>query len=65
MPLVFSSCVNLVDMQQECIETGPNDIFIGMERGSQHIKQFRRKKSLSHLTQHFASSALPLEKLKT
>lgn len=29
MPLVFFSCIDLVDMQQECIETGPDDIIIG------------------------------------
>lgn len=66
MHLLFSSCTNLVDMQQEYIETGPNDIFIGKERGNHPIKQFRsKKKSLSNLTWLFTSTTLPLEKLKT
>lgn len=36
-------------MQQEYIETGSDDIFIVRRRGSQHVKQFRRKKKLEKL----------------
>lgn len=60
MHLLFSSCTDLVDMQQEYIETGPNDIFIGRERGNHRIKQFRRKKNLYPIS---LSSSLPLHSL--
>lgn len=52
-------------MQQECIKTSPNDIFISSIGETNILSDSEEKNLYPLLTQHFASSALPLEKSKT